>query len=313
MKTFFIITISLVLQNFCIAQQVIHKDAYDIKKFNASVLGFSRFGKSMGAHLRLNYYPSSRVRFLTNTYHGFGGNAVQVQSNTYRPNNKETNFFLQELEMDYHIFDKNKKKNVNVALAWGDNGYQKTLTYTTVEGEARRILALTLGYSYQHNKEEIYNGKGDYYLLNLKTRNVESVKGNSVVSDVSYNNMLIGLKFKSISANGVDVDGFEKFNDMHLEAYATLILPISQTYFQYVSNNKDIVSKPTHYILSSKVVPGFKFGIFHRNSIKSFWCPGFEFGRNVIMSQSLSQGWFFNVSVGMSLNFGKIKMIEPAK
>jgi hypothetical protein len=314
----FLLVIYLLFHKFCFSQIVIHKDAYDIKKINASILGFARFGNSMGAHLRLSYYPSPRVRFLTNTYHGFGGPAIEVGNvkNIYRPNNKETNYFLQEVEMDYHILDKNKKKKINVVIDWSDNGYVKSHTYAKVDGEARRILAMTLGFSYQHNKEEIYNSredKGGYYLLNLTTRNNELVS-KMVVSDISYYNMLIGLKFKSISANGIkDLDGFIKFNDMHLETYATLILPISQSYLPYVYSSENKVSTPTHYILDSKVVPGFKFGIFHRNSIRHFWCPGFEFGRKVIKSQSLSRGWFFNMSLGMSLNFGKINTITTTK
>jgi len=318
--------------NLIFAQKIIHTDAYDIKKFNTSIYGCLKLGGSSGVQLRLSYYPSNRIRILTNTFQGFGGPSFGYSvDDTYRPNNKQTNFFMQEIETDIHLIDKNKFKKINIALNWGSDGRTRTLTYTDLNGEARRIFALTIGFQYHQKKEEIfkynpnYKKDGDYKLLNLTTQEYESFNilemdngvyvlknpTNHVITDVKYYNMLIGFKFKSISANGINYRGYgNKYNDMHLETYATFILPLYHTYLPYVFKSFDDNATPTHYIKDSRISPGFKFGIFHRNSIRNYWCPGFEFGRNPTMAKSKSRGWFVNISLGLSLNFGKIKLLD---
>jgi hypothetical protein len=141
--------------------------------------------------------------------------------------------------------------------------------------------------------------------------NSEVLIDEKVYTNTSYLNMLLGVKFKSISANGTKSQWGVKYNDMHLETYATLILPIAHQFQSGVFKNElDNDLNPTHRVMDRKVKPGFKFGIFHRNSIRNFWSIGAEIGRYPTMAAKVGAGVFFNLSMGLSLNFGKIKLID---
>lgn len=325
----FTITALLCLLSFIgNGQTIIHDDANDIKKINLSVFASLKPVFGAGPHIRFSYYPAVRWRLLTNSYYYFNAIKYGQAGNDIVSAGKPYQFINNELEIDYHLLDVKKAKNIHVALNWSSDGKTRELTYTDMPGTVRRILAFTLGVQQMRNNEHVYNfnrtqngNKAKYYAVDAKSGkqiffNQPGINGriDHVASNVYVNtdflNALISLKFKSISANGVNFKGYgKKFNDMHLETYATLILPIICNYQTelYRDNN---LNTPSYMFIDKKVKPGFKFGIFHRNSIRNYWTIGAEFGFYPTIGQKYSVGGFFNLSAGLSLNFGKIKMLN---
>lgn len=313
---------SLLILNFnalpALSQIVlVHSDANDIKKLNVSIFMSVRPLIGIGPHLRLSHYATNRVRVLYNFYLPFVGNSEPSyysdysKSDVWRPDVKRKNGMIHEAEVDIHLIDKIKKKNINVALAWGATATERTLHYTTVPGEVRRVLAFTGG-AEMLIRNELLNARArnNYYLQNISTGKNELVN-DKVYTNTQYFNMLLGVKFKAISANGTKSDDWGvKYNDMHLETYASLILPISHQFQAGVFKDRyDFDLTPSHRVLDRKVKPGFKFGVFHRNSIRNYWSIGAEIGRYPTMALKPGAGVFFNLSLGLSLNFGKIKLI----
>jgi hypothetical protein len=297
--------------------KVIHADADDIKKHNVSVFMSVRPLIGIGPHLRYTYYPASRIRILYNFYFPLVGKPENgyysdySKRDVYRPDMQRKAGMIHEAELDFHLIDFHKKKDINVALAWGATADTRTLDYTTMPGEVRRILAFTGGTQYI-KRNELLNGRENrgYEIYNISSASNELTL-DKVYTNTSYLNMLFGLKFKSISANGTKSDWGVKYNDMHLETYATLIVPVAHQFQAGVFQNPyDNDLNPTHRVLDRKVKPGFKFGVFHRNSIKNFWSIGAEIGRYPTMAAKVGAGVFFNLSMGLSLNFGKIKLLN---
>ena len=301
------------------AQEIkqIHIDADDIKKHNVSIMMSVRPLIGIGPQLRYTYYPASRIRLLYNFYYPMVGKPENgyysdySKRDVYRPDFKRKSAIIHEFELDLHLIDFHKKKDINVALAWGATPTTRTLDYTTVPGEVRRILAFTGGSQYI-KRNELLNGRVSrgYELYNISTGSNEEIN-DKVYTNTTYLNMLFGFKFKSISANGTKSNWGVKYNDMHLETYATLIVPVAHQFQAGVFKDPyDFDLTPSHNVLDRKVKPGFKFGIFHRNSIKNFWSIGAEIGRYPTMAAKVGAGMFFNLSMGLSLNFGKIKLIN---
>jgi len=297
--------------------KLIHTDADDIKKHNVSIMMSVRPLIGIGPQLRYTYYPASRLRLLYNFYYPMVGKPENgyysdySKSSVYRPDAKRKGAMIHEFELDFHLIDFHKKKDINVALAWGATANTRTLDYTTVPGEVRRILAFTGGTQYI-KRNELLNGrvKNNYELYNISTGSNEVIN-DRVYTNTSYLNMLFGFKFKSISANGTKSNWGVKYNDMHLETYATLIVPVAHQFQAGVFKDPyDYDLTPSHNVLDRRVKPGFKFGVFHRNSIKNFWSIGAEIGRYPTMAAKVGAGMFFNLSMGLSLNFGKIKLID---
>jgi hypothetical protein len=297
--------------------KLIHSDADDIKKHNVSIMMSVRPLIGIGPQLRYTYYPASRIRLLYNFYYPMVGNPEKgyysdySKRDVYRPDAKRKGAMIHEFELDFHLIDFHKKKDINVALAWGATANTRTLDYTTVPGEVRRILAFTGGTQYI-KRNELLNGRVNhgYEVYNISAASNEFIR-EKVYTNTSYLNMLFGFKFKSISANGTKSDWGVKYNDMHLETYATLIVPIAHQFQAGVFKDPyDYDLTPSHNVLDRKVKPGFKFGVFHRNSIKNYWSIGAEIGRYPTMAARVGAGMFFNLSMGLSLNFGKIKTID---
>ncbi len=297
--------------------KLIHSDADDIKKHNVSIMMSVRPLIGIGPQLRYTYYPASRIRLLYNFYYPMVGKAENgyysdySKRDVYRPDAKRKGGMIHEFELDFHLIDFHKKKYINVALAWGATANTRTLDYTTVPGEVRRILAFTGGTQYI-KRNELLNGRVNYgyEVYNISSASNEFIR-EKVYTNTSYLNMLFGFKFKSISANGTKSNYGVKYNDMHLETYATLIVPVAHQFQAGVFKDPyDYDLTPSHNVLDRKVKPGFKFGIFHRNSIKNYWSIGAEIGRYPTMAAKVGAGMFFNLSMGLSLNFGKIKPID---
>jgi hypothetical protein len=297
--------------------KLIHSDADDIKKHNVSIMMSVRPLIGIGPQLRYTYYPASRIRLLYNFYYPMVGKAENgyysdySKRDVYRPDAKRKGGMIHEFELDFHLIDFHKKKDINVALAWGATANTRTLDYTTVPGEVRRILAFTGGTQYI-KRNELLNGRVNYgyEVYNISSASNEFIR-EKVYTNTSYLNMLFGFKFKSISANGTKSNYGVKYNDMHLETYATLIVPVAHQFQAGVFKDPyDYDLTPSHNVLDRKVKPGFKFGVFHRNSIKNYWSIGAEIGRYPTMAAKVGAGMFFNLSMGLSLNFGKIKPID---
>ncbi len=298
--------------------KIIHTDAYDIKKHNVSLYMSVRPLIGIGPQLRYNYYASHRIRLLYNFYYPMVGKPEKgyysdySKSSVYRPDAKREGTMIHEFELDFHLIDFHKKKDVNVPLEWGGTRTTQTLVYTTIPGEVRRILAFTGGTQYI-KRNELLNGRVNrgYELYNISSGSNEEIK-EKVYTNTTYLNMLFGFKFKSISANGVKTEEYnKKFGDMHLETYATLIVPVAHQFQAGVFKDEfDNDLTPSHKVIDRKVKPGFKFGVFHRNSIKNFWSFGMEIGRYPTMAAKVGAGLFVNISMGLSLNFGKIKLIN---
>ena len=297
--------------------KLIHSDADDIKKHNVSIMMSVRPLIGIGPQLRYTYYPASRIRLLYNFYYPMVGKPENgyysdySKRDVYRPDAKRKSAMIHEFELDFHLIDFHKKKDINVALAWGATANTRTLDYTTVPGEVRRILAFTGGTQYI-KRNELLNGRVNhgYEVYNISSASNEFIR-EKVYTNTSYLNMLFGFKFKSISANGTKSNYGVKYNDMHLETYATLIVPVAHQFQAGVFKDPyDYDLTPSHNVLDRKVKPGFKFGVFHRNSIKNYWSIGAEIGRYPTMAVRVGAGMFFNLSMGLSLNFGKIKPID---
>ena len=297
--------------------KLIHADAYDIKKHNVSIMMSVRPLIGIGPQLRYTYYPANRLRLLYNFYYPMVGKPENgyysdySKRDVYRPDAKRKAAMIHEFELDFHLIDFHKKKNINVALAWGATANTRTLDYTTVPGEVRRILAFTGGTQYI-KRNELLNGRvaRGYEIYNISTASNE-LTSDKVYTNTTYLNMLFGFKFKSISANGTKSDWGVKYNDMHLETYATLIVPVAHQFQAGVfQDDFDYDLTPSHKVIDRKVKPGFKFGVFHRNSIRNHWTIGAEIGRYPTMAAKVGAGMFFNLSMGLSLNFGKIKLLN---
>ncbi len=323
---YFILCLFCSINSLVISQSVIHRDAYDIKKTNITINLFLR-AQGRGPQLRLSHYVSNRIRLLYNGYIGVGDDRRYHGYGEYAfgPAEKWNIFMVHELEGDFHMIDHAKEKYVNIALAWNRiDANTRSETYTSMDGVVRRILSLTGGVQYIQKKEEMYRATWHrkFYLHDIQANKdvelnkIEMINGvyettnaaNTVYTNANYTNVLLGLKFKSISANGVEVSGYgKKYNDMHLETYFSLIVPVGygMTKDLYTNWSKG----PTHQIIDQKPKTGFKAGIFHRNSIKNFWCIGGEIGVLPTIRAKYGQGFFINVTMGFSLNFGKIRLL----
>jgi hypothetical protein len=117
--------------------KVIHTDADDIKKHNVSVFMSVRPLIGIGPHLRYSYYPASRIRILYNFYLPLVGKPENgyysdySKRDVYRPDMQRKAGMIHEAELDFHLIDFHKKKDINVALAWGATADTRTLDYTT--------------------------------------------------------------------------------------------------------------------------------------------------------------------------------------
>lgn len=292
---------------------VIHKDAYDIKKHNLSVFFLGCIPKGAAPQIRYTYYPHKRVKLLydfhtfINTSNAF--NPDKDLESYYRPGGAKSELY-HGLELDYHLIDFHKHKKINVALNWSASHTERKLTYTSMDGEVRRILAFFGGVHYADRNEQVNAGMSNgFYMYNFSTQKEEEISA-KVYTNVRYLNVDIGLKFKSIPANGtLSADYGKKYSDMHLETYGALILPVYNDYLHNVFRSNYPI-KPTHKIGTYVPKPGFKVGIFHRNSVKNFWCVGGEFGMSPTIAPLRNSAFYFKLSMGLSLNFGKLKLIS---
>ncbi|MES2618746.1 MAG: hypothetical protein V4613_12765 [Bacteroidota bacterium] len=310
-KKLFVLIVVICIPNFLICQQVIHRDPFDIKKTNVSVFLFFRpIGTGTGGpQLRISHYINPRIMFNVNGYLG----VVSAGGYEWGPAKQSQNFEQGTFEVDLHLIDhfKNKRVNIFYPISHSDTVAQGA-SYDKFESSVRRILCFTGGIQMMNDRQKLTSKKQDKEQSNelpmteLNTGKDTILTHARISTNASYTNILLGFKFKSIGATSVKFKDGNSFNDIHLEAYFSVIIPLSYSYEKYLYNSffSDV---PTHRLNDYSPSPGFKIGVVNRNSIKNNWTFGFELGIQPTIAPRYLNGTFIHASLGYSLNFGKVK------
>lgn len=304
--------------------KVIHTDATDIRKHSLSAY----FGIGLiigGPHIRYSYVPHRRWQFSADLLYDFGGfpsgpavyNNGVLQERLISPGSNPW-AEKHEAEIDFHLIDKIIHRDFTIGgIISAVNRESRTDSMENtviIKGQGRRILAFTGGIQYMaiseyinEDKQNEYNrDRQEFKLFNLSTGTYETAYG-TVITDVRYTNAYVCIKFRSVNANGIEMKGGKKrFNDIKLESYAGLVLPLSHNYGRNltIANKKETT---THILEYNKVFkPGWRTGVIYRNSIKSFFSAGVEITRLPRLHFS-NLRTFVKLSFGFNINFGKVK------
>lgn len=307
--------------------KIIHTDANDIRRHSLSAY----FGIGLivgGPQIRYSYVPHRRWQLSAELHYIFGdysiGPIVYVGSVLQEPLiSPGCNPWAEkhEAEIDFHIIDKIKSRDFTIggiiSASRGEERNDSQENTIDIKGKGRRILAFTCGVQYmevaEYINEETYHEyireRQEFKLLDLSTGSYE-IAYSSVITDVRYTNAFFGIKFKSINANGIEMKGGKKrFNDIKLESYAGMVVPLSYNYGRNLAimNRGDDI---THILEYDKVLkPGWRIGVLYRNSIRSFFSAGVEITRMPRLHYS-GQRTFVKLSLGYNFNFGKVNWIK---
>lgn len=296
-------------------QRIMHTNPYDIKKTNVSCLLFFKPAEvaNAGPQLRVSHYFSPRIMLLFNGYYGLVSEDNSERNFTWGAKGESRKFFQNTFEADFHLkdFSKNKDVYINMSKGFADS-LNQSFAFAKYSSSVRRAFCFTLGVQYETDTEKFKRNKdkelsnNEVPLTNINSGKDTVISFARIATTTSFTNLLVGVKFKAITATGVSHQNEKGYNDIHLETYCSLIIPVAYNYMRELYNNSS--EAPTHRLHDNySPKTGFRMGVFYRSSMHSNWCLGAELGVRPTILPDYWRGRFINLSLGLSLNFGKTK------
>ncbi len=311
------------LSFFCTnAQEVIHKDPYDIKTTGISIMPFFQaldgFGAQLGAYhylkpkimlgYELNYVPASFS--MLGLYY--------LMDDKYSNLKPQKALAVHQLKCDYHLVDLEKRKTVKVLLKSSGSSRITIQTYTEVPSSVRRILAVNGGIWIQSGSEQMVPPSNRYdgpvYIKDKSTNQLIDLNANknapdqTILTHTRYFNLEMGIKYKFISATGVNIGKNQnRWNQKQFELYAGLLLPVSSGFDADIAT--DSSTFPTHSYIGGKPTIGFKLGLYGRSVMKTGLSVRTEFGA-MPTTALMGVRYYISAGIGLCFNFGKVNLIS---
>lgn len=304
------------------AQEVIHKDPYDIKTTNISIMPFIHAPQLFGFHLGAFHYFNSKMMVgyeLSYVPSSFSLLSFDYEFGDYNNLKPQKSFLLNQFQFDYHLIDIEKQKKIKVHISSSGNSRVSIQRYTEVNSSVRRVLAINGGLWFQTGSEKMTptsrSFNGPIEIKNKSNNQTIDLNGDpstqvpTIVTHTSYTNFEIGIKYKNITATGINTeDGKRRWNQKQFDFYLGMLLPISSKYDANIGL-QDSTTTATHELIGGKPTIGFKAGIYGRSIMKTGLSFKTEFGAMPTIAFTGTR-YFFSIGLGMSLNFGKVSMLK---